>query len=247
MGATLQKGATEPIYVQLQNLIRERIAAGSWRPGEAIPSELALVQQFGIARMTVRQAIDGLIREGLLVRARGRGTFVAHPRVERELSRLYGFSEDMRSRGMVPAARLLQREVVPAPADVSAYLGLGRREAVIYIRRLRLADGVPMAIEASYLNYELCRDVLDADLEAGSLYAFLQDTIGLRLCHGSQELEAALPGAGDARLLEQPRTHPVLAITQTTYVQSAGMEQPGIYGRTTYRADRYRFRMEVPR
>lgn len=247
MVATLQKGTAEPIYVQLQNLIRENITSGTWQPGETIPSELTLVQQFGIARMTVRQAIDGLIREGLLVRARGRGTFVSAPRVERELSHLLGFSEDMRARGMVPSARLIAREVVPAPADVSARLGLNQREAVIHIRRLRLADELPMATETSYFNYGLCHDVLTADLEAGSLYAFLQNSVGLRLSHGSQELEAALPSAADAHLLAQSRRHPVLVIRQTTYVRDTEAERPAIYGLTVYRADRYRFRLEVPR
>ena len=244
---TLQKGIAVPIYQQLQQLIRAEIASGAWQPGQAIPSEPLLAQQFGIARMTVRQAIEGLIHDGLLLRVRGRGTFVAQPKVERVLSRLYGFSEDMRARGMIPSARLLTREVVPAPADVSTHLGLGLREAVIHVRRLRLADSLPMAIEISYLNYGLCRDVLGADLESGSLYTFLQEAIGLRLCHGSQELEAALPTAAEAQLLEQPRSHPVLAIRQTTYVQGAEGELPGIYGRTIYRADRYRFRLEVPR
>lgn len=247
MVATLQKGIAEPIYVQLQNLIRENITSGMWQPGETIPSELMLVQQFGIARMTVRQAIDGLIREGLLVRARGRGTFVSAPRVERELSHLLGFSEDMRARGMVPSARLIARDVVPAPAEVSARLGLNQREAVIHIRRLRLADELPMATETSYFNYGLCHAVLTADLEAGSLYAFLQNSVGLRLSHGSQELEAALPSAADAQLLEQSRRHPVLVIRQTTYVRDTEAERPAIYGLTVYRADRYRFRLEVPR
>jgi GntR family transcriptional regulator, N-acetylglucosamine utilization regulator len=243
----LEKGTARPIYQQLQNLLRERITAGVWQPGEAIPSEQALVQQFGIARMTVRQALDGLIRDGLLVRRRGSGTYVAQARVERELTRMRGFSEDMRARGMVPLARLLAREVVPALAGVSEMLRLGRREAVIYIRRLRLADALPMALETSYLRYDLCRAVFDADLESGSLYDFLQNTVGITLCFASQELEAALPGAVDAGLLEITRRQPVLVIRQTTYVQSGEDEVPAICGSTMYRADRYRFRMQVPR
>lgn len=243
----LREDIAQPKYMQLQNIIRNCIASGAWAPGQAIPSEPALVQQFAIARMTVRQALDGLIREGLLLRARGRGTFVAHPRVEREMTRMRGFSEDMRARGMVPSARLLAREVVPAPAEISVQLRLERREAVIHLARLRLADALPMAIEVSYLNYALCRAVLDADLESGSLYEFLQEQVGLRLCHGSQDLQAALPRASEAELLHISRRQPVLAIRQTTYLRGNGDELPGICGRTVYRADRYNFRLEVPR
>jgi GntR family transcriptional regulator len=247
MAAMLQKGSTVPIYLQLQNLIREQIDHGAWQPGEAIPSEHTLVRQFGIARMTVRQALDGLLREGLLIRERGRGTYVAGPRVERELTRMHSFTEDMRTRGMVPSARLLAREVVPAPAAVSEDLRLGKREAVIHLQRLRLADHLPMALETSYLNYDLCRAVLDADLESGSLYVFLQETVGLRLSYASQELEAALPDPPAAELLEMSRRQPVLVIRQKTYMQVGGEELPGISGSTIYRADRYRFRMQVPR
>jgi len=99
----LQRHTGVPVYRQLQGLVRENIASGVWKVGQAIPSEQALVQQYGIARMTVRQALDGLIREGLLRRERGRGTFVAQQWVERELSRLRSFSEDMRARNMVPS------------------------------------------------------------------------------------------------------------------------------------------------
>src|SRR6185437_3638584 len=140
MAFTLDKHIEVPMYQQLQSLIRTNITSGTWQPGQAIPSEQMLSRQFEIARMTVRQALEGLIREGLLRRERGRGTFVAHPMVERELSRLRGFSEDMRARRMAPSARLLAREVVPAPPEVSEHLRLGAREAVIYMRRLRLAD-----------------------------------------------------------------------------------------------------------
>lgn len=247
MVATLGQDISQPKYLQLQSIIRDHIRAGRWQPGEAIPSEQALGQQFVMARMTVRQALDGLIREGLLMRVRGHGTFVTKPRIERELTRMRGFSEDMRARGLVPSTRLLTREVIPAPDDVSARLAVGRREAVVYLRRLRLADGQPMALEMCYLNYALCHGVLGADLETGSLYHFLEEAVGLRLCHGSQELRAALPHASEAELLDMPRRQPVLVIEQTTYVSADGDERPGIFGYTLYRADRYRFRMEVPR
>lgn len=247
MDGAAPRGKTQPRYAQVEQHIRARILSGTWRPGEAIPPETELAQQFGIARMTARQALDGLRREGLLTRGRGRCTFVTIPRIERELSRLRGFSEDMRARHMVPSSRLLAREVVPAPGDVSDPLHLGRREAVIHLQRLRLADAVPMALEASYLNYALCQAVLRADLESGSLYSFLQEVIGLRLRHASQELQAALATRPEAELLEIGRRQPVLAIQQTTYVLTGEGEIPAIIGRTVYRADRYRFRLEVPR
>jgi GntR family transcriptional regulator len=247
MASTLQRHGDVPVYQQLQDVIRENLTSGLWAPGQAIPSEQSLGQQYGVARMTIRQALDGVIREGLLRRERGRGTFVTHKRVERELSRMRGFSEDMGARGMAPSARLIAREVVPAPAEVSKHLQLGPREAVIYLRRLRFADALPMALETSYFNYTLFRPILEADLESHSLYDYLQNTLSVRLSHASQELAATLPTAEDAGLLGQSKRDPTLVITQTTYVHMAGEELPAIFGRTMYRADRYRFRLEVPR
>lgn len=253
MTATTLQGAhdreerAQPRYAQLQQHIRERIAAEVWQPGEAIPGEKALAQQYAVARMTVRQALEGLIREGLLVRVRGRGTYVARPHVERELSHMHGFSEDMRARGMVPSSRLLAREVLPAPPAVSAALQIAEHEPVILVQRLRLADALPLALETSYLRYALCHDVLLADLERGSLYTFLQDQARIELLHASQELQAALPSRGEADLLRITRRQPVLVIQQTTYVRHQQVECPGIVGRTVYRADRYRFYLEVPR
>lgn len=244
---SLRRGGDQPVYRQLQELIRGYVASGAWKPGEMIPAEKAFAQRFGVARMTVRQAIEGLMREGLLERVRGRGTFVTHPRVERELARMHSFTEDMHGRGMTTFTRLLARRVVPAPEEVSAALRLGRREAVLNLQRLRFADDLPMALETCYLNYESCQAVLEADLEAGSLYEFLEQHLQLRLSHATQELQATLPDKGEAELLQASRRQPMLVITQTTYVDGPTGEQPTIYGRTVYRADRYRFRLEVPR
>jgi GntR family transcriptional regulator len=236
-----------PLYRKVQLYLRDGIARGVWLAGASIPSEKALAGQFSIARMTARQAVDGLIREGLLVRVHGRGTFVTTPKVERELTRMRGFSEDMRAQGRSPSSRLLGREVIPAPAEVSEQLGLGPREAVIFLKRIRLADGAPIALETSYLRYELCKPVLEADLEAGSLYTFLQDTAGIRFRAAQQELQAALPTQAEAELLEMPRRYPVLVVTQTTFIERPERDVPAIRGRTLYRGDRYRFRLEVPR
>ena len=236
-----------PLYRRVQFFLRDGIHQGVWLPGASIPSEKALAAQFSIARMTARQAVDGLIREGLLVRIHGRVTFVTTPKVERELTRMHGFSEDMRAQGMVPSSRLLARAVVPAPEEVSGKLDLGRREAVIFLRRIRLADGTPMALETSYLRYDLCTPVLEADLETGSLYTFLQERAGIRFRAAQQELQAALPTQGEADLLGMPRRYPVLVVTQTTFVELPEQDVPAICGRTLYRGDRYRFRLEVPR
>src|SRR5260370_640545 len=138
-----------PIYVQLENLVRDRIDNGEWAPGMMLPSERQLCDTYGIARMTVRQAISNLVIEGLLTRTQGRGTFVARPRLRQSLSRLTSFSEDMRDRGLLGTTRLLAREEMPASPEIASALAIAVGAPVLQIQRLRSGNGHPMAVETS--------------------------------------------------------------------------------------------------
>src|SRR5260370_30998021 len=141
-----------PIYVQLENLVRDRIDNGEWAPGMMLPSERQLCDTYGIARMTVRQAISNLVIEGLLTRTQGRGTFVARPRLRQSLSRLTSFSEDMRDRGLLGTTRLLAREEMPASPEIAAVLAVAGGDPVLQVQRLRSASGRPMALGCSTLR-----------------------------------------------------------------------------------------------
>jgi GntR family transcriptional regulator len=150
-------------------MIVDRIETGEWRPGDRVPSEVELVKQYGVSRTTVRLALADLANQGLLTRLQGRGTFVAQPHIRQHLNRLTGFTQDMQSRGKHATSRLLRFEVVSASQAMARVLDQAPGVSLIVLKRLRLADELPMAIETSYLVYELCQALLKQDLTSRSL------------------------------------------------------------------------------
>src|SRR5712691_7551179 len=137
--------------------------------GDAIPSERQLCVDLGMSRLTVRAALDDLVREGLLIRRRGSGTFVSEPKIAQELT-MTSFTEDMRRRGMVPASRTLDLRSVPAGAHLGRLLKVSPSESVVVITRLRLADRETMAIETLHVRQSLIPGLTAGDLEQRSFY-----------------------------------------------------------------------------
>ncbi len=156
-----------PRYYEIEQALRARIAL--LEPDEPLPSDAQLCEEFGVSRMTARNAMQVLAEEGLLVRRPGRGSFVADPPAHRMANRLMTFSDEMRRRGRTPTSRLLTREIRPATPHEAGELGVPAGEPVVAIRRVRCADDQPMAIEAAVLDRRVAAVVVDADLVAGSL------------------------------------------------------------------------------
>jgi GntR family transcriptional regulator len=190
--------AYRPHYRQIEDALRERIAG--LRPGERLPSDAELVAEFGVSRMTARNAMQRLIEDGLVRREPGRGSFVSQPSAHRRTNRLMTFSREMLRAGRVPSSRILTRVVRPSSAPESEALGLRPRQPVVHLRRLRLADDQPIALESAVLIAESAAVVLAADLEHGSLHETLTRA-GFGLRRGTGTIGAARATAEDARLL----------------------------------------------
>ncbi|RHW24304.1 GntR family transcriptional regulator [Nocardioides immobilis] len=200
--------------------------------GTAAPSERDLVERFGVARMTVRQALDALVAEGVLQRFPGRGTFVAPPR--RQPSRIASFTEDMAGRGTVAESRTILAERVKAPAGVARALGLTPREPVLRWRRLRLADGSPVCLSDAYLSASLLPGLLDgADLPA-SLYDELSSR-GRRPTWAEDSLSAGVATPEEAALLECQEGSVVIRLTRRALWEDRPIE----ISRSVYRADQH--------
>ncbi len=236
-----------PIYVQIQNLIRERIEQSEWTAGTMLPSEREFCETYGIARMTVRQAISAMVAEGLLMRVHGKGTFVIRPPLRQSLSKLTSFSEDMRDRGLVATTRLLVKEQRVATDEMAVVLALSPDAPVLYLRRLRLANGRPMAIETCTLRGDIGLTLWREDVEHQSLYRLLQERCGLRLSRAGQELGAGIANGEEARLLDIPEGVAVLHIQRISFAHWGGQELPFECVRSVYRSDRYRFYVELER
>ncbi|WJY29034.1 MULTISPECIES: GntR family transcriptional regulator [Sporosarcina] len=239
----VDKQSSIPIYVQIEELLRERIACGTYPVNSLIPSERELSEQFGVSRMTVRQSLMNLVKEGLLYREKGRGTFVAEEKMEQPLNGLTSFTEDMKARGFVPGTALVSFKEVKPDKQVAARLGLPAGALVYQIVRVRYADNTPMAIERSFLPVALLPDLTEAALQ-GSLYAYIEQECGLVIGQAVQRMEAALAKQEDAEFLQISLPAAVVLIERVSALDDG---RPFEVVRSTYRADRYKFISEIGR
>jgi GntR family transcriptional regulator len=243
MGTTrLNKRSPVPLYHQLQAIIDARIASGEWSPGRQLPSERQLCDEFGVSRITVRQALAALANEGRLARHQGVGTFVAPVRIQQHLNRLTGFTDEMAERGQQPGGRLLRLERVPASFAVAHSLHRNPGDPVVVVQRLRLAGGEPLALETAYLAAERCNGILGETLEDHSLYRLLVDQFGIVPTRAEQQIEAMACPAPEALLLGVRKGLPMLHMIRVTYDQEG---RPFEHTESFYRGDRYIFHVEL--
>lgn len=239
----IDKNSPLPIYYQLESHIKGLIEQGNLNPGDTLPSEREYAQTYQISRMTVRQAINSLVNEGLLYRKKGSGTFVSERKIEQPLKGLTSFTEDMKKRGMVPSSMLLHFEVVPATSFIANQLRIVEGDPVYEIKRIRLADEVPMALETNYLSTSLVKG-LSAEIVQASIYSYIEENLGFQITRADQLIEATIASSEEAKLLHIPKDHPMLFIQRNTYL-SDGTPLELVFSR--YRGDRYKFFVEMER
>lgn len=224
--------ARQPVlkHVQVREYVRNLIQDAE--PGSPAPSERELVQRFGVARMTVRQALDALVTEGLLERVPGRGTFVARAKIDVQI-RLSSYTEEMKRRGMTAASQTLLARMEAAGPGVARALEIAEGDKVVHWQRIRLADGLPMCIEDAYMADSIVPEFLDSPLP-DSLYAEFKRR-DLLPTWGEDSVDAALAKPEEAELLGIKTGDPVLRIARRAFAGNIAVE----VSRSTYRADRY--------
>lgn len=242
--AILDKKGPLPLYYQIKELLKAKIESGEFQPHERLPSENELEQLFRVSRMTARRALSELENEGYVYREQGRGTFVAEPKLRQSLLRLTGFTEDMLARGLKPGARVLEVQVL-REKTVTEKMGIPSDEELVKVQRIRLANDEPMALETSYVRRVLCPGLEEEDLNDRSLYKTLNERYGIQLGKAHQTLEAKLADEFESQVLGIPVGRPVLHIERLTFLEDE--TTPVEYVRSTYRADRYRFYVELTR
>lgn len=226
---------------QLQELLEEQVEASE--PGQRLPSERRLAEQYGVARMTVRGVLDRLAAQGLVHRAQGQGTFVSEARVAQP-STLTSFTEDMRARGLRPTSIVLAQEVVPAPQAVAVRLELAPGTPLVRVERVRRGDDVPVALERTHLPARRFPGLEDADLATTSLYETLASEYGCELATSEQRIGAISLTHAEAHLLHTDRHAPALRIERVTRDRDGTVVE---FVRSIYRGDRFEMHTEQHR
>jgi GntR family transcriptional regulator len=237
----LRPDSPMPLYYQLEQALRGRIAAGVWPPGSIILSERELMQAAGVSRATVRQAIGNLITEGLLERVHGRGTFVARQKLEQEMRTVYSFAEQMGVHGIQLEDQLLQRHRVPAGEDLAQLLAITPGAPLIHIKRVRLLSGVPLMLDSSYVPFHLCPRLLTDPFES-PLYRMLAERYDLPPIHCTDALEPVQADESQAHLLQVEARAPLMFLERVTFTRG---DVPLHVARNYIPGSRCRFRVDL--
>jgi len=235
-----------PRYYQLANILRERIVDGKLEAHEPIPSERELEKIYSVSRTTIRPAIDILVRQGFLYREHGKGTFVSPPKLQKGISELTSFTEDMKRRGIVPGQKILAIGYVKPPESVRARLELPKDHSeVLCVDRIRLGDGSPMGLQTSYYNLPPGQTFSRNELEeVGSIYALLREKLHLIPTEADETLEVTVATEREASLLHVKAGSPLLLSERTTYSQTRRVIE---FAKILYRGDRYQYFAKLTR
>ena len=234
---SLDRQSAVPLYYQIQQHLLQNIRAGRFTPGKPLPSEELLSKRLRVSRMTARQALKSLCHLGVAYSQRGKGTFVAETKLEKNFRQVLSFSEEMEARGSRPHSKLISSEVISAGDEVAEALRLAPEETVIRIRRVRVADHVPMGVETTCLPFSLCPDLLDKFDPRTSLYRTRSHVYGVHIVQADEVVEAGLANSQEARLLRIRKGSPVFLFTRTAYVDGGRAVE---YVKSTFRGDRYK-------
>ena len=205
--------------------------------GSPLPTERVLAEEYGVSRTTLRQALADLLVEGRVYRLQGKGTFVARPKVVQTLA-LTSYTQDMQARGLAPTSRVIATERLPAFPEVAEMLELAPRTEVLRVRRLRLANREPMAVETLFVEAARFPGLQERLIDNGSFYALLRTEYRVELEEAEETIESGIASPADSQLLGTETGWPMLLLTRRTWDVEG---RPVEFVRSLYRGDRYRF------
>jgi GntR family transcriptional regulator len=241
----IDKNSPIPIYHQLYEILRKKIEDEVFKVGDYLPPENKLAQDYEVSRLTVRQALAELVDEGLIKKRRGKGTLVIQPKSVENLMELRGFTNDALKAGYVPSSVVLENKLLDVPGAALERMKLQVGAKVIFLKRLRLLNDVPYAIECAYINPALdtrILKVLEMDMSKSSLYVFFKETLGMNMKYADETLEITHIDRENANLLGIKNNSCVVLRRRFTYTQD---EKCVEYVQSLYRADKYKFNIRL--
>ena len=226
------------LYLRVETVLAGEIADGDLKVGDQLPTEDSLIVRFGVSRITVRRAIQNLVSRGLVEIRRGKGTFVAAPKITQELIELSGFVEDMHALGRKPTARVMGKDIVTADATVASQLALTKGERVVRIRRVRLADGIPLSFDETYLPLEIGKKIITNNLKVEPIFSLLERKYNVPLIEAEYKLDAVAAETDVAAALKVKPGSAIFRIERTSYSTD---RRPVDYEKLHYRGDLVQF------
>ena len=223
----LKQDAITPLYVQLMEELETSIRNGVYKPGDKIMTEAEMAKEYGVSLITVRKAVGSLMEKGLVVRKQGKGTFVTKPKYSRNMKKLQSFTEMCEQMGVKPGAQVLENRLIMADKKVADRLGIEPGSNVVYISRLRLADGEPVQVEKSYfpLKYAF---LLEEDLNNGSMFECLKEKAGAKVASSEKMIELCRATAEEAALMDEKKGDYLLFVKSTAYDENGEPMYAGI-------------------
>jgi GntR family transcriptional regulator len=233
-----------PLHHRIRQALSQQIKDGKLSPGAQLPTELELTARYQVSRTTVRQALESLVRDGLIFRKRGKGTFVAKPYLPTPLTRLTSFYEDMLALGLKPSTKLLSLRRVKAAPEVAERLSVEPGTIVTAIECLRLANDEPILYTLTYLPDEIGSKLDPKQIETAALYTILEDFLDVPLFEGEYVIGAAKAGKIVSKALAIPTGNPVLLVERTTFTRDL---KPVAFDLRYQRADCIRYALRLRR
>ncbi|MFK3798990.1 MULTISPECIES: GntR family transcriptional regulator [unclassified Pseudomonas] len=241
---TLSPLSSVPLHSQLRDLLRSRILDGEYAPDSQMPSESELGAMFKVSRITVRQALGDLQKEGLIFKIHGKGTFVSKPKTFQNVSTLKGLAESMTGRGYEVINRLRSFRFVPADKRVAERLNVAEGESVAQIRRVRLINREPVSLEVTWLPRHLGERLESADLVTRDIFLILENDCGLTLGHADLAIDAVLADSDLTQALDVEAGSPIMRIERLTHTADG---QPVDFEHLYYRGDAFQYRLRIDR
>ena len=241
---TLNKQSPMPLYHQLKDVIIKEISDGNWKPEDMIPTEFEIMDHFNVSRTTVRQALTDLVKDNLLYRKKGVGTFVAKPKIDlKYIGDDVSINSQIQNAGMTPHIKIIEFTVIDNPAiELVRALNLSIGDKVIHLLRVRYADDEPIAVVNSYLPYTLCSFIFNADFEKNSLYQVLATKTETRVISVDRIVEAQLANRQDRELMGVEKGFPVQNFASKAYNLDGVVVE---YSISRYRSDRNKLFIKI--
>jgi GntR family transcriptional regulator len=242
--ASVLPTSQQPLYAQIKDLLRSRILSGAYAPLSQMPSEHDLCVMFDVSRITVRQALGDLQKEGVLFKLHGKGTFVSKPKAFQNVTSLQGFSEAMSSMGYEILNQLRSFQVVQADRHIAGRLGLAQGTEVAEIHRVRLLNRAPVSLEITWVPATLGKRLAQADLETRDIFLILENDCGISLGHADVSIDSMLADKDIASALRVDEGSPILRIERLTHDEAG---RPIDYEYLYFRGDTFQYRLRIDR